>query len=134
MIKTTSLYHIVIQKSVNCLITRRWLNSFTCWILFLELLKTIADAIIRTTLSLNCVVAGYENGKKEITLNQSEFVLNLEFQVKTKSEIFNPIVVTGTKTFNAIKAEFPSKTFSQSHLFAPYTDFNNMLRGLAGKY
>jgi len=41
---------------------------------------------------------------------------------------------TGIKTFNTIKAEFPSKTFPQSHLFAPYTDFNDMLKAKCGKH
>jgi len=35
---------------------------------------------------------------------------------------------TGIKTFEAIKAEFPDNISSQSHLFAPHTDFNDMLK------
>ncbi|MFK7979284.1 MAG: toprim domain-containing protein [Saprospiraceae bacterium] len=35
---------------------------------------------------------------------------------------------TGIKTFEAIKAEFPDNTFSQSSLFASHTDFNDMLK------
>ncbi len=39
---------------------------------------------------------------------------------------------TGIKTFEAIKEAFPTNTFSQSHLFTPYTDFNDMLKAKRG--
>lgn len=80
----------------------------------------------RDALPSNSIIMNSTNANLDKTLS----ILKVENYDKINTFFDNDS--TGIKTFETIKADFPTKTFSQSHLFAPYTDFNDMLKAKSG--